>query len=128
MDPIANFLTQIRNAYKAHHSSITAPHSRIKEELAGLLAEAGFIKDVVIEGEVPNKVIKAGLVYQGNLPVLTHISRVSTPSVRVYAKASQIPSTLSGRGLTILSTSKGLRTDRQARKQALGGEIICKVW
>ncbi len=128
MDPIADFLTQIRNAYKARHTSLKAPHSKIKQQLANLLSEAGFLGEVKVEGEVPNKKITIKLIYDQNLPVLTHVSRISTPSVHVYSKAATIPSTLSGRGLTILSTSKGLRTDRQARKEGLGGELICKIW
>lgn len=128
MDPIADFLTQIRNAYKARHGAITAPHSKIKEDLARLLAQAGFLADVSVEGQVPTKVIKAKLIYHQGQAVLSHIARVSTPSVRTYTRASKIPSTLSGRGLTILSTSQGLLTDRQAKKAKLGGEIICRVW
>ena len=128
MDPIANFLTQIRNAYLARLSSIKAPHSKIKEELAGILWKSGFLSEVEVQGEVPNKKIIAKLNYSHNLPALTHIARVSKPSVRTYTKASTIKSTLSGRGMTIISTSKGLMTDRQAKKLGLGGEIICRVW
>ncbi len=128
MDPIADFLTQIRNAYKAKHETVTSPHSKIKAELALLLKQTGFLGDVSVEGTVPSKFLKVGLVYQGSEPILSHISRVSKPSVRIYTRSSKIPTTLSGRGLTILSTSKGLMTDRQAKKAALGGEIICRVW
>ncbi len=128
MDPIADFLTQIRNAYMARLPQIKAPHSNIKEELAGILSKAGFLSEVSVEGEVPTKFIVAKLSYDQTLPALTHISRVSKPSVRTYTKASTIKSTLNGRGMTILTTSKGLMTDRQARKQGIGGEIICRVW
>lgn len=128
MDPIADFLTIIRNAYKARRGQITAPHSRIKEEVAKLLSKAGFLGEVKIEGEVPSKKITATLIYHQGQPILSHIARVSTPSVRTYARASRIPVTLSGRGITILSTSKGLMTNKDAKKARLGGEIICRIW
>ena len=128
MDPIANFLTSLRNAYLARKQQVAVPHSRIKAQLAGLLADAGFVDKVKVEGEVPHKKIIISLAYYDQLPALTKVRRMSKPSVRVYAKAGQIPLALSGRGLTILSTSKGLMTDRTARKAGLGGEIICKIF
>ncbi len=128
MDPIANFLTSLRNAYLARKQQVAVPHSRIKAQLAGLLADAGFVDKVKVEGEVPHKKIIISLAYYDQLPALTKVRRMSKPSVRVYAKAGQIPLALSGRGLTILSTSKGLMTDRTARKAGLGGEIICQIW
>jgi small subunit ribosomal protein S8 len=128
MDPIANLLTIIRNAYLARKVEVSVPHSRIKEDLSHLLAEAGFVGSVEVEGETPRKSIKITLVYNDGLPALTKIHRISKPSVRVYAKAGKIPLALSGRGLTILSTSSGLMTDRVARASGLGGEVICQVW
>ncbi len=128
MDPIANFLTQIRNAYKAHHETLSAPYSKIKEQIASLLKDAGFISDAKVEGQVPNKKLFLTLVYQGKQAVLTHLSRISTPSVRVYSPSALLRSPLSGRGLKIISTSKGLMTDRQAKKAGLGGEVICQIW
>lgn len=128
MDPIANLLTIIRNAYLARKAQVVVPHSRIKENLCKIFQEAGFIAEMVVEGEVPHKTIRCTLAYHDGLPAVTQIKRVSKPSVRVYAKAGQIPLALSGRGMTILSTSAGLMSDRSARKQRLGGEIICQVW
>lgn len=128
MDPIANFLTQIRNAYKARHESLTAPYSKINEQIAKLLSQAGFVGAVSVAGEVPKKTLSVDLIYVGKNPILTHLSRTSTPSVRVYSPASLLRSPLSGRGLKIISTSQGLMTDRQAKKAHLGGEIICQVW
>lgn len=128
MDPIANFLTNLRNAYLAKKAEVVVPHSRIKENLAKLLAEAGFIASTKVEGEVPHKTIRLTLAYHDGLAALTKVKRVSRPSVRLYAKAGQIPLALSGRGVTILSTSAGLLTDRTARKKGLGGEIICQLW
>lgn len=128
MDPIANFLTIIRNAYLARKGEVVVPHSQIKEGLAKILSEIGFVGEVKVEGSVPHKTIKIALIFNDSLPALTHVKRISRPSVRVYAKAGQIPLALSGRGVTILSTSKGLMIDRQARKERLGGEVICQLW
>lgn len=128
MDPIADFLTIIRNAYLARRGSVVAPHSRIKADLAKILSEVGFVGEVKIEGNVPHKTIKIELLYHDSLPSLSHVKRVSRPSVRVYAKAGKIPLALSGRGVTILSTSRGLMIDRKARKEGLGGEVICQLW
>ncbi len=128
MDPIANFLTQIRNGYTARKTSVTTPHSKIKESLAQILSRNGYLGEIKINGNTPQKTIEVSLVYEDRLPILTHLSRISRPSVRVYTSADKIPYALSGKGLTILSTSKGLMDSRTARKSGIGGEIICKVW
>ena len=128
MDPIANFLTQIRNGYLANKSSISVPHSQIKETIANILSQAGYLGTVTIAGQVPRKTLEIELLYHQKQPLLTHISRVSTPSVRRYVSADKIPHALSGKGLVILTTSKGLMTGQQARKLGIGGEIICQVW
>jgi len=128
MDPIANFLTQIRNGYTANKKTVSIPHSNIKASLAKILSQAGYVGEVKFTGDVPSKKIEIELLYDKKTPVLTHISRFSTPSVRHYTPANKIPYALSGKGLVILTTSKGLMTGREARKQGIGGEIICKVW
>lgn len=128
MDPIANLLTIIRNAYLAKKASVSVPHSRIKEELVKLLVETGFVASSKVEGQVPHKMISLTLAYNHGLAALTHIKRVSRPSVRVYAKKGKLPLALSGQGVTILSTSSGLMIDRTARKKGLGGEVICQLW
>lgn len=128
MDPIANLLTIIRNAYLAKKAKISAPYSIIKEEIVKILHETGYLGDYQVVGEGAKKKIEAELVYIKNKAILTHIRRISSPSVREYAKAGQIPLALNGQGRVILSTSKGLMTDKQARKAGIGGEIICQVW
>ena len=128
MDPIANFLTQIRNGYLANKNSISLPHSQIKETIANILSQAGYLGTITVTGQVPSKTLEIELLYHQKQPLLTHISRVSTPSVRRYASADKIPHALSGKGLVILTTSKGLMTGRQARKLGVGGEVICQVW
>lgn len=128
MDPIADFLTQIRNAYLAKKLTLSTPKSNFKLELAKLLSDQGYLGGVEIEGDVPKQKLNLTLVYRNKLPMITHIKRISKPSVRHYAKADALPRALSGRGLTVVSTSKGLMTDRKARKASIGGEIICQVW
>lgn len=128
MDPIANFLTRLRNAYKAGLPEVEARHSKIKEGIAKLLEKNGYVGKVTIEGEVPHKVLKVKLRYSDHLPILTHIKRISKPSVRYYTTKDKIPYALSGKGLTILSTSQGLMTSKDARRKGIGGEIICQIW
>lgn len=128
MDPIADYLTQIRNAYLAHKESVSTPASKFKLELAKLLSSAKYIGKVTVEGESPKQVITAQLLYHKKMPMIAHIKRISKPSVRNYANVKTIPRALSGRGITIVSTSKGLMTDRNARKEGIGGEIICQIW
>lgn len=128
MDPIANLLTIIRNAYMAKKANISVSHSAIKEGIVKILHETGYLGDYKVTGEGAKKTIEAELVYIKRNPILTHIRRISTPSVREYAKAGQIPLALNGKGRVILSTSKGLMTDKEARKAGIGGEIICQVW
>ncbi len=127
-DPIADMLTRIRNAYAARREEVTVPYSRLKLTLAGKLAQAGFIGEVKTSGEEVRKTLVITLRYHNNRPLLTHLKRISRPSVRKYAPVHNISAALSGKGLSILSTSKGLLTDREARKAGVGGEVICQVW
>ena len=128
-DPIADFLTRVRNASRARLAECTAPHSRVKEGLARILRDEGYIAgyadDVDWRG---HKVLKVALKYVDGTPALAGIDRVSTPGRRFYARSSEIPRVLNGLGMAVLSTSRGLMRDRDARRQRLGGEIICNVW
>ncbi len=124
-DPIADMLTRIRNAAGARQSSTRMPYSKIKEAIATILKNNGFISDFQVDAEGLKSIVVNLEAQSANL---TNLSRISKPGRRVYTAASDIPTVLGGRGIVIVSTSRGLMTGRQARKQGLGGELICKVW
>ncbi len=133
-DPIADMLTRIRNAMMAGHTVTAMPSSKIKADIAKILREEGFIKSYqVVDGTLPyQKVLRVRMKYIGEQrqrrPVLTGIERVSRPGRRIYTGKRDIPWVLSGMGIAILSTPKGVMTGQQARKLGVGGEVICKVW
>jgi len=120
-------LTRIRNANRALLPNVELPHSRIKESIAGILKREGYIADFAVEGKLP-KTIKLKLKYQGKKSIIEGLRRVSTPGLRRYVGATDIPRVRGGLGVAVLSTSEGLLTDVQARKRKLGGELICYVW
>jgi small subunit ribosomal protein S8 len=128
-DPIADMLTRIRNASMARHDRAEMPHSRLKEHLATVLKAEGYLDDVrVSEGEEP-KTLTVVLRYgRDRVSAIDGIRRVSTPGRRVYVRHDRISRVCSGMGVSILSTSRGLMTDREARKQRVGGELLCEVW
>jgi SSU ribosomal protein S8P len=127
-DPIADMLTRIRNAVAVRKSEVVLPHSKIKQAIAELLKKNGFIKDVqVIEASV-GKTLKIVINDKGENPRITDLVRVSKPGRREYANVKEIPTVKGGRGIVILSTSKGLMTGAEAKKQGVGGELICKVY
>ena len=126
-DPISDMLTRIRNANRALLPNVELPHSRIKESIAGILKREGYIADCSVEGKLP-KTIKLKLKYQGKKSIIEGLRRVSTPGLRRYVGATEIPRVRGGLGVAVLSTSEGLLTDVQARKRKLGGELICYVW
>ncbi|MDI6716493.1 MAG: 30S ribosomal protein S8 [Actinomycetota bacterium] len=128
-DPIADMLTRVRNANRAFHETVDIPASRIKEEIAKILKEEGYTKDYEIIQENGFKIIRIKLNYGPNRErAITGIKRISKPGLRVYAKKDEIPRVLGGLGTAIISTSKGVMTDRDAKKAGLGGEVICYVW
>lgn len=133
-DPIADMLTRIRNAMMAGHADVAMPSSNIKKEIARILKEEGFIEDFSVnEGEKPSQVtLQIKIKYAGERrsrkPVITGIERVSRPGRRVYTRHDEIPWVLSGMGISILSTPKGVMTGQRARQEGVGGEILCKVW
>lgn len=128
-DPIADMLTRIRNGYLAGKQIVDVPYSRLKEEIAKILVREKFLAEVKVQGKKPReKKIVLTLRYKGKEPALAGIKRISKPGLRVYAKAGKIPPVRLGFGITIVSTSSGLMTDREARRKNLGGEIICQVW
>lgn len=127
-DPIADMCARIRNAYQVRHKNLAIPYSKVKEEIAKILVAEGYAKEIKIEGKSKEKRIILTLRYKGKQPVLTGIKRISRPGMRIYTKTDKILPVLSGLGISIISTSQGLMTNRQARKKNLGGELICSVW
>jgi small subunit ribosomal protein S8 len=128
-DPIADMLTRIRNAYAAKHQKVDVPASGIKLEIARILKEEGFINNYKVIGEGPRRNIRVYLRYgpKGE-QVMSVIERISRPGCRVYVGSDSIPSVLAGMGINILSTSRGLMTDRRARREKIGGEILCRIY
>ena len=128
-DPIADMLTRIRNGSMARHQSVLIPASGIKMNIARILKDEGFIKDVDVPAEMGGRVFRVWLKYgQDKRPVVTGLKRVSKPGLRVYRGRQEIPRVLGGLGTVILSTPKGLMTGRQAWRQNVGGEILAYVW
>ena len=126
-DPISNMLTSIRNAGAASLPEVFIPHSKMKESIAHVLKREGYVAEVAVEGK-PLKKIKIKLKYTGRKPVIEGIRRVSTPGLRRYSGALDVPRVRGGLGVSILSTSEGIMTAMQARKKNVGGEVICEVW
>jgi small subunit ribosomal protein S8 len=126
-DPISDMLARIRNANRALLPAVAIPHSRIKESIAGILKREGYIADFAVEGKLP-KTITMKLKYQGKKSIIEGMRRVSTPGLRRYVGASDIPRVRGGLGVAVVSTSEGLLTDTQARKKNIGGELLCYVW
>lgn len=124
-DPIADMLTRIRNALMASRSQVVVPYSGIKEAIAKILADKGYVASYTVSGQVPNKIIEIELTGKREL---TKLQRLSKPGRRVYVPSRKIPMVLSGRGLVIISTPKGLMAGGDAKKLGLGGELICQVW
>lgn len=128
-DPIADMLTRIRNAIAVNKREVILPHSNIKESVAKILKESNFVNSVSTEGDKPGfKQLKIVINDEGTNARITAIARLSTPGRRLYAGTDKIPRVKQGRGIVIISTPKGLMTGEQARKQSLGGELICKVY
>lgn len=128
-DPISDFLTRLRNASKAGLARCAVPHSRMKESLAGILKAEGYVRDVALgTDEAGHKTILVTMKYVDATPVLTGLRRESTPGRRRYAGYSELPRVLNGLGIAVVSTSKGLMKDQDARRQKLGGELVCTVW
>lgn len=128
-DPIGDMLTRIRNASSARHEKVLVPRSRLKIRIAEVLREEGFIKDFVVHEEGVQGAITVVLKYSADRePAISDIKRVSKPGLRRYVPTDSIPRVLNGMGIAILSTSKGVMVDREARKQKVGGELICTVW
>ncbi len=131
-DPIADMLTRMRNAIQAGHTSLVLPASKLKLAILGILKEQGFIQNYDVVPDQPQPKVRVWLKYVGERKerraVISGLKRVSKPGCRVYVGKKEIPWVLSGLGIAILSTPKGILTDRQARKMSVGGEVLCYVW
>ena len=127
-DPIADFLTRIRNASRAEHEKVDIPSSRLKLRMAEILKDEGFIKNFRIIEDNKQGTLRVYLKYVGSEKIISGIVRVSRPGRRIYVTKDKIPTILGGMGVAILSTSAGVMTDRQVRKQHLGGEVLAYVW
>ena len=128
-DSIADMLTRIRNANQMRYEEVKIPASNVKEEIAKILKEEGFIKDYKIEKDNVQGTLVVTLKYADKKQrVITGLKRISKPGLRVYAKHDELPKVLNGLGIAIISTSKGIMTDKEARKQNIGGEVIAYIW
>jgi small subunit ribosomal protein S8 len=131
-DPIADMLTRVRNGLHRQHPSVSMPHSKVKEAIAQVLKEEGYIEDFSVLPQQPRDVLQIDLKYIGGRrdrrAVITGIERVSKPGRRIYVGKNEIPWVLSGMGVAILTTSRGIMTGQQARRLGTGGEVLCRVW
>jgi small subunit ribosomal protein S8 len=128
-DPIADMLTRIRNGNSAKHQSIDVPASKMKKDIAEILLNEGFIKGYEVEEDGKQGILKIDLKYGENEErIISGIKRISKPGLRVYVKSTELPRVLGGLGIAIISTSKGVLTDKDARNQQVGGEVVCYVW
>ena len=128
-DPIADMLTRIRNANAMKYKQVSMPTSKVKSEIARILKDEGFIEDYKLETNNKEKTLVLTLKYTNKKErVITGLKRISKPGLRVYTKSDDVPKVLNGFGIAIISTSKGIMTDKEARKQALGGEVMAYIW
>ena len=127
-DPIADALTRIRNAKLVKHQTVSMPASKLKEELMKVLRNEGYIESYVVEESNGLKNITVTLKYENGKSVITGLQRISRPGLRVYSKAKNMPRVFDGMGIAVISTSKGLMSEKQARNNKLGGEVLCEVW
>ena len=128
-DPVADMLARIRNAIRARHQKVDVPASKLKLEIARILKDEGYVSNFKATEEEGHKVIRIYLKYDNNSDaVISNLARISRPGCRVYVRRTEIPRVLGGLGINILTTPRGVMTGRQARKQGLGGEVLCEVW
>jgi small subunit ribosomal protein S8 len=127
-DPIADFLTRLRNAATSHRADVKLPYSKIKEEIARILKEEGYIAEYEVDQSTRPAVIKVTMKFVNRTPALTGIKRISKPGLRKYIGANEVPRVLGGMGTSILSSSRGILTGRQAKRENIGGELLAIVW
>lgn len=127
-DPISDFLTRIRNAAKARKPRVDIPSSGLKVNLADILKKQNFIEGYELIEDNKQNILRVQLKYRNGMSAISGLKRISTPGLRVYKSSSELPRVLNGLGVAVISTPKGLLTDKEARKEAVGGEIICHIW
>jgi small subunit ribosomal protein S8 len=127
-DPIADFLTRLRNAARSNRSEVTLPYSRLKEEIARILKQEGYVLDFAVDEKAKPKQLKVTMKFVNRVPALTGLRRVSKPGLRKYVGSGEVPRVLGGMGVSILSTSRGVLTGGQAKKEKVGGELLAVVW
>nr|AKQ01645.1 30S ribosomal protein S8, small subunit ribosomal protein S8 [uncultured Ignavibacteria bacterium Rifle_16ft_4_minimus_20697] len=127
-DPIADFLTRIRNASKAKKLRVDIPASNMKKSLAEILKQQKFINDYSVIEDSKQNILRVELKYSNGLPAINGLKKISKPGLRVYNKSADLPRVLNGLGIAVVSTSKGLLTDKEAKTQSMGGEVICYIW
>ena len=128
-DTIADLLTRIRNASSAKHDSVEIPASNMKKAICQILVDEGYVKNYTVTQDGKQGIIKVTLKYgEGKTPVIQGLRRVSKPGLRIYSSAAELPKVMNGLGIAIISTSRGVMTDREARKQNLGGEVLAFIW
>ena len=128
-DPISDFLTRVRNAYRAYHDEVSIPASRLKTRMAEIMKDEGYISDFTFVPDRRQGLLVIALRYgEGGAPIILGLKRESRPSRRLYVSSDKLPRVRNGLGTAILSTSRGLMTDRQARREKVGGEYLCSIW
>ncbi|CAG1770881.1 30S ribosomal protein S8 [uncultured bacterium] len=127
-DPIADLLTRIRNAVKANKRKVEMPASKMKVRIAEILKEQKFIVDFVVVPDNKQNVLQIALRYTNGIPAISGLKKISTPGLRKYAPSDELPRVLNGYGIAIISTSKGIMTDKKARGEKVGGEVLCYIW
>jgi len=127
-DPITDLLNQIKNAQAVLHPKIEIPFSNLKYEIAKILERKGFVQKLEKKGKKTKKTFEIILKYEGKVPVISGLKRISRPGQRIYLKTKEIKSVKGGYGIAIISTPKGLMTDKEAKRQKLGGEVLCEIW
>jgi small subunit ribosomal protein S8 len=127
-DPIADMLTRIRNAQAIHEAKVNVPHSKLKEALTKTLVSEGYLVSYELLPTEPHRTLCLTLKYANSIPAITVLKRISKPGRRLYARCDSLTSPLSGYGITVVSTSRGVMTDKQARKLKVGGELLCQIW
>ena len=127
-DPIGDLLAQIKNASMVGKKSIILPYSRMKKEVASILVREGFLSDLQVTGEKPKEQLHLSLRFDGKVPVITGIKRISKPGLRRYVSVKEIPTVVGGMGVSVLSTPSGIMTGSDAKKKNIGGEVVCLIW